>query len=103
MKPVFLLLCPALLCAQGGLNPADIFKPHPDQWPTYSGDYSAKRFSELKQINQSTVKNLSLAWVTQFNNGCGPTGTGTGPSGPPTGGGRGALPPAPIIVGGLGA
>ena len=44
----------------GGLDPAAIIKPAPDQWPSYSGDLSGKRFSPLKLVNKDTVKNLSL-------------------------------------------
>ena len=48
---------------QGGLDPATIGKPLADSWPTYSGDYTGRRYSTLTQINQTTVKNLTLAWV----------------------------------------
>jgi alcohol dehydrogenase (cytochrome c) len=40
-----------------------------DSWPTYSGDYSGRRFSSLEQINQSTVKNLTLAWAARLVGG----------------------------------
>ena len=54
-------LVPVVLGAQGkGLDPADLLKPLADSWPTYSGDYSGKRYSSLKQINQTNVKNLTL-------------------------------------------
>jgi len=46
-----------------GLNPHDLAKPLADDWPTYNGDYSGRRFSHLKQINASNVKNLVLAWT----------------------------------------
>ena len=45
------------------LTSAQLLKPLADSWPTYSGDYSGKRYSALSQINQTTVKNLSLAWT----------------------------------------
>ena len=32
-------------------------------WPTYNGDYSGRRYSPLAQINQSNIDSLSLAWV----------------------------------------
>ncbi|MGB9404091.1 MAG: acido-empty-quinoprotein group A [Candidatus Acidiferrales bacterium] len=32
-------------------------------WPTYNGDYSGRRFSELTQINTSNVISLSFAWI----------------------------------------
>ena len=95
----FLLLAPVLLFGQGGLDPAAIFKPLGTpglQWPTYSGDYSSKRFSPLKNINKSTVKNLSLAWVTRLTQGCGATG------GPDTSGIGGAGAATRLIIGGLG-
>ena len=44
-----------------GLDPADVLKPLADSWPTYSGDYTGRRYSSLTQINQTTVKNLTLA------------------------------------------
>ena len=107
MKRITILSC--LLAASGvafqeaGLNPAEILKPLSEQWTTYSGDYSGKRYSALKQINQQTVKNLSLSWVTRFTTGCGPTGSGTGAAGAGGFGGRGGGGvPAPIVVGGFG-
>src|SRR4051812_27573536 len=57
-----------------GLDPADIGKPLSDAWPTYSGDYSGKRYSSLTQINATNVKNLSLAWVTRVTAGAGGPG-----------------------------
>ena len=79
------VLAAAGLSAQGkGVAPADLLKPLADSWSTYSGDYSGKRYSTLKQINKTTVKNLTLAWVARLADG---------PGGP---GGR------PVIVGGEG-
>src|ERR1700757_2440052 len=68
------------------LDPASLLKPLGESWPTYSGDYSGKRYSSLTQINQSNVKNLTLAWTSRVT--------------PGTGGGRGS---APTFVGGEGA
>ena len=76
------LLARVLFAQGGGLEPADLLKPLSTQWSTYSGDYSGKRYSELKQINTNTVKNLSLAWVNNgITTGCGPTGTAPGGGG----------------------
>ncbi len=108
-----LLAGPALLSAQtGGLDPAQMTRPLADQWTSYSGDLSGKRFSALKLVNTSTVKNLSLKWVSGLTTSCGPTGTGPAGGGADAaagfgggrGGGRGgpAVAPAPIIIGGLG-
>src|SRR5947207_8277954 len=49
------------------LDPALLGKPPADAWPTYNGDYSGRRFSTLKQISTSNVKNLTLAWVYRLN------------------------------------
>jgi alcohol dehydrogenase (cytochrome c) len=76
---------PALVIAQGagqapapgaGLAPADVLKPLAESWPTYSGDYSGKRYSSLNQINQSNVKNLGLAWTARVAAGAGAGGGG---------------------------
>ncbi len=67
-----LLLLPVALTGQGrGVSPADLHKPLAESWPTHNGDYSGKRFSALKLINQSTVKQLSLAWVAPLSSGQG--------------------------------
>jgi alcohol dehydrogenase (cytochrome c) len=80
-----LTVAPALLAGQenGGLDPAAIAKPLSDMWPTFSGDYSGKRYSSLKLINQTNVKNLTLAWMSRV---------APGP--------RGGVPPT--IIGGVG-
>jgi len=51
--------------AGDGLDPSSLLKPLAESWPTYSGDYSGRRYSTLTQINQSNVKHLSLAWVSK--------------------------------------
>ena len=66
-----------------GLDPAAIAKPLADSWPTFAGDYTSRRYSALKAINKSNVKNLALAWVSI---------RATGP--------RGGVPPT--IIGGVG-
>jgi alcohol dehydrogenase (cytochrome c) len=102
------LCAPAFLFGQGkGLEPADALKPLTDQWTSYSGDFTGKRFSHLKMVNKDTVKNLSLKWINNsIQTGCGPTGTPPPAAGGfgGRGGGRfgGGGTPAPIIVGGLG-
>src|SRR5690349_15464680 len=87
-----LLLLPVVLAGQGrGVAPAELQKPLGDSWPTYSGDFTGRRFSSLKQINQTTVKNLTLSWMVRLSEG--PGGRGGRGGG---GGGR------PAIVGGEG-
>ena len=87
-----LVCAPALLAAQG-LDPSQINKPLKDDWLTYNGDYSGKRYSALTQLNQSNVSHLTLAWVSRVTAGSG-GGGGFG--------GRGGGGGAPTIVGGEG-
>lgn len=61
------LLPQAPLLAQasaGGLDPKalTLFHQPADSWPTYNGDYSGRRFSDLKQINQGNIADLKVAW-----------------------------------------
>jgi alcohol dehydrogenase (cytochrome c) len=81
-----------LIAQDGGLNPADILKPLSDSWPSYSGDYTGRRHSALTQINQSNVKNLTLAWTTRLT---------AGPAGPAAPVPFGPRQPD-VIVGGVG-
>ena len=86
-------LLPEMAPAQP-LDPASLTKALGESWPTYSGDYSGRRYSALKQINQSNVKNLTLAWSSRVT--AGPGGGSGGGRGFFGGGG------APVIVGGEG-
>ena len=88
-RKLLLLLVPASLLGQGaGVPPADLLKPLRDSWPTYNGDYTGKRYSALKQVNQTNVRNLTLAWMSRVTPGP--------PSGP-------VLPNGPkIVIGGEG-
>lgn len=56
------ILLPVALAGQN-LNPTQILKPLGSAWPTYNGDYSGRRFSQLEQINESNVGNLMLVWT----------------------------------------
>ena len=51
----------------------DLLKPLQDEWLTYNGDYTSKRYSPLTAVNRKTVKNLALAWSTNFQPGDEPT------------------------------
>src|SRR5579863_2590179 len=98
MNPLVKLLCAGLaagVVAAQPLDPALLTKPLGDSWPTYSGDYSSKRYSSLKEVNQSNVKNLTLAWASRVTAGASDAGGG--------GRGRGGFGGgAPTIVGGEG-
>ena len=51
----------------GVVDPASLLKPLAEDWPSYSGDYTGRRYSTLTQVNRTTVKNLTLAWVSRLN------------------------------------
>jgi alcohol dehydrogenase (cytochrome c) len=90
-----LLVSPAIVLGQGkGVSPADLLKPLKDSWPTYNGDYTGKRYSLLKQVDRSTVKNLTLAWMTRVTPGAGNPDEG--------GGGRRNREKENLIIGGEG-
>jgi len=90
---VGVLAASCVLAAQDtGLHPADILKPLSDSWPTYSGDYTGRRYSALKQITQTNVQRLTLAWTTRLT---------AGPAGPVVPSPFGPRQPE-VIVGGVG-
>ena len=68
---LMLVAAVALSAQQTGLDPAEILKPLSDSWPTYSGDYSGRRYSTLKQVTHENVKNLGLSWTTAVTAGPG--------------------------------
>jgi alcohol dehydrogenase (cytochrome c) len=71
----FVLMLPAAIGGQGrGVDPAQLLKPLADSWPTYSGDYTGRRYCALTQINRLTVKQLTLAWVSTVTPGPGGAG-----------------------------
>jgi alcohol dehydrogenase (cytochrome c) len=84
------LAFPVIAQSGGGLDPAQLLKPLADSWPSYSGDYTGRRYSTLTQVNQSNVKTLTLAFAVRVA------------SGPGSGGGFNAGGAAPTIVGGEG-
>jgi alcohol dehydrogenase (cytochrome c) len=103
VAPVWLLAqeqAPATPGNQGGLDPAAILKPLADSWATYSGDYTGRRYSALTQINQTTVKTLTLAWTSKLTGGLPGAGGGFGGRGGGRGGGGGG---SRVTVGGPGA
>ncbi|MCC6164405.1 MAG: acido-empty-quinoprotein group A [Acidobacteria bacterium] len=72
------------------LEPRRLVQPLGDDWPTYSGDYTGKRFSPLTQVDRASVKHLTLAWTARLTAGAGAAGRAR------FGGG------SPVIVGGTG-
>ena len=46
------------------VNAEDLLtKPVGENWPSYNGDYTGRRFSSLSEINSSNVAQLRAAWV----------------------------------------
>jgi alcohol dehydrogenase (cytochrome c) len=71
---VLLALCAGpRLCGQGNGSKAGsaldvgtedlLITPVGENWPSYNGDYSGRRFSSLRQINRNNVGQLRAAWV----------------------------------------
>jgi alcohol dehydrogenase (cytochrome c) len=84
-KYLSLLLAPAILFGQkSGADSEALLKPLKDSWPTYNGDYSARRHSALKQVDRSNVTHLTLAWMSRVVSGSslGRGGLITGGEGP---------------------
>ena len=73
MRPFRLLLAGAAVFpivggAQNAIvDPAVLYQPLGDDWPTYSGDYSGQRYSRLTRIDKDSVRHLTLAWTAQMN------------------------------------
>ena len=53
------------LDAQVTLRSPPARRDEPQNWLTYSGGYASQRYSLLRQIRPSNVKNLELKWVLQ--------------------------------------
>jgi alcohol dehydrogenase (cytochrome c) len=53
--------------ATAALDSVSLLRPPKDSWPTYHGDYSGRRHSELTQITPDNVHTLALAWAFQTN------------------------------------
>ena len=54
-------LCATFAFAQG-ITQHLLEHPTADSWPSYNGDYSGRRYSELHQINKDNVNRLTPAW-----------------------------------------
>src|SRR6185437_15952607 len=61
-----LLLAAGPLQAQVTYNDILHADREPQNWFTYSGNYSSQRYSELTQISRDNVKELQLQWVHPF-------------------------------------
>ena len=63
--PVFVIVASFALSAQS-VERDRLHRALGESWPTYSGDYSGRRFSSLDQINRGNVKTLTLAWTRRL-------------------------------------
>jgi len=87
---VVLAAAPVVVGSQALWLPhSELLKPLSDTWPTYSGDYTGKRYSALTQLNTSNVKGLTLGWMARMPGGVTHVG-GEGPASE-TQGGTGAI------------
>ena len=71
LSAVSLLLCLSAALPAQPLDPARLLQPLTDNWPTFNGDYSGRRYSQLKQIDSNNVKDLGMAWVARTDVGPG--------------------------------
>jgi len=73
MGILLLFLCHSLsvpLATAQELDAAALLKPATDTWPSYNGDYSGRRYSQLDQINAGNVNSLTLAWAFNTRGSC---------------------------------
>src|SRR4029453_17122752 len=63
-----LLLTLTELASSDGLSPERLrdARREPQNWLTYSGQYSGWRHTELKQIHRDNVRRLAAQWIFQF-------------------------------------
>src|SRR5579864_3476749 len=67
MKRLFLLLAAGLpVMGQVSFDRLRQADSEPGNWLTYSGNYSAHRYSRLNQITAANVRRLRLAWAYQI-------------------------------------
>src|SRR5260370_25537318 len=92
MRRVLLIALFAPVLHAQGLEPGalTLFHQPKDVWPTYNGDYSGRRFSELDQITQSTIDLLKIEWMYRITS-----------VGPQRGVGRPAIKSTTLVVNGI--
>jgi alcohol dehydrogenase (cytochrome c) len=49
------------------VSPDALLKRLAGDWPTYSGDYTSQRYSQLSQVTRDNVTQLTLAWTARMN------------------------------------
>ena len=77
-----LVVGPVVSLAQqpGGLDPAALLSPLEASWPTYSGDYTGRRYSRLTQVTTDNIQQLALAWTRRLDTGMPPLQGGNAPT-----------------------
>src|SRR5262245_30457666 len=60
-----LLICSAAISANAQITSERLLRAadEPQNWLMYSGGYMSQRYSQLRQIDRSNVKNLELKWI----------------------------------------
>jgi acido-empty-quinoprotein group A len=69
--PILALAAAGLHAQMLDMSALTLFKQPKDVWPTYNGDYSGRRFSDLEQIKPSNIDLLKIEWMYRIN-GIGP-------------------------------
>ena len=67
MRIFYLLAAIIPLAAQVSYDRLRKADSEPGNWLTYSGNYSAERYSQLKQITTANVKRLRPVWIYQMH------------------------------------
>jgi PQQ-dependent dehydrogenase (methanol/ethanol family) len=75
---------PSVPAMPGGVAWQSIAQPKPGEWPTYHGQLSGNRYTELSQITPANVQKLAPKWIYS-----------------PSGGGSHSLEVTPIMVDGI--
>ena len=92
-KTGILLFAASLLAALPGsantLDTAKLGAAPTDNWPSYNGDFSGRRYSTLNQINAGTIKSLTNSWTYTV------TGAAT------SRGDAGGIKATPLVVNGI--
>jgi len=65
VRKLALFLAAAPWLHSQGLDPAALLKPPTNTWPSYNGDYTGRRYSNLSQINKDNIGTLTMAWAFQ--------------------------------------
>ncbi|MBN9318341.1 MAG: PQQ-binding-like beta-propeller repeat protein [Caulobacterales bacterium] len=94
---------PTVAGAKIGMTHQRLLTPDAGSWPTYSGDYTGRRYSPLEQITPANIDRLKPAWTINLPVGAEPNaiigGDPRGVAAPPSMGAR--IGGSPLMVDGI--